>query len=99
MELLKEAGFSFTVKEYLKEPLTVSELKNLFSKLGKDPIDVIRKKETLFKELDLSGKELNLDEWIDIIIKHPKLLERPILLTESKAIIGRPPENFKQVLN
>lgn len=98
LEILEQAGFSFKIKEYLKEPMTTSELEDLFFKLKKTPEEVIRKKEDIYKELNLKDKDLSSQEWIKIIIEYPKLLERPILLTENQAIIGRPVEELSKIL-
>lgn len=98
LELLKEAKLTFEIKEYLKEPLTLEELENLFTKLGKEPQDVVRTKEAVYGELDLGNKVLSRQDWFQMIIENPKLLERPILLTATKAIIGRPPENLKELI-
>ena len=92
LDMLKERNLEFTVKEYLKEPLSEEELDNLFLKLGKTPAEVVRKKEQSYQDLELSEKNLSSKEWCQIIMENPELLERPILLTEQKAIIGRPPE-------
>ena len=98
LEILEKKGASFTVFEYLKTPLKKTQLKALFKKLQKKPEEVIRKKEALFKELKLADKKLTQDQWIDILIKNPKLLERPILESDSKAVVGRPPEEIKVLL-
>ena len=95
---MKKSSLEVTVKEYLKEPLSLPELENLFAKLGKTPGQVIRVKESIYKELGLGEKNLGSKELMEIIIDHPKLLERPILLTDEKAVIGRPPENLIELL-
>ena len=89
---------SFQIKEYLKEPLSKEELKELFQKLVLNPKDVVRKKEQKFKELNLDEKSLNIDQWIEILQNHPILLERPILMSSQKAIIGRPTEKLLEIL-
>lgn len=99
LQLLDELGIKYTVKEYLKEPLKESELQTLMQKLGKSPKEVIRTKEDIYKEQGLANKDLTDKQWIQTIIKHPKLLERPILETKTKAIIGRPPEDLKKILS
>lgn len=98
LKLLKELNVEFTLKEYLKEPLNEKALEALFKKLGKPPKDVIRVKEDTYKELNLSEKNLTDKQWIQTIIKHPNLLERPILETKNKAVIGRPTEELKTIL-
>jgi arsenate reductase len=65
--------------------------------LGFTPIQLIRKNETIWKE-HYKNKELTDDEIINAMIDHPKLIERPIVVSGSKAVIGRPPENIKSLL-
>ena len=98
LKLLQSKKVSFQIKEYLKEPLSKEELKELFQKLVLNPKDVVRKKEQKFKELNLDEKSLNIDQWIEILQNHPILLERPILMSSQKAIIGRPTEKLLEIL-
>ncbi|MBK26865.1 MAG: arsenate reductase (glutaredoxin) [Halobacteriovorax sp.] len=98
LAILEEKKVSFDVVEYLKNPLSESELDELFSKLGKEPLEVIRTKETVFKDLNLKGQELSRQEWIKIIAKNPILLERPIFDNGNQAVIGRPPENLLSII-
>lgn len=98
LALLEENKITPTVKEYLKEGLEVKELDDLFKRLGREPLEVMRTKEDLFKELKLKGKDLSRKEWLKVIAEHPVLLERPILDTGKKAAIGRPPEDLLTIL-
>jgi len=94
LTILAEQGIDFTTKEYLTEKLTSAELTELFLKLTGDPRKAIRTKEKIYEELGLKDKNIAPSEWVQILIEHPLLLERPILVTEKRTIIGRPPENF-----
>lgn len=96
LKILEHSGKKFTVKEYLTEPMSDRELLDLFSKLGMSGADVVRSKEDEYKPY--KGKALSDVEWAKIIVKTPKLLERPILVSKNKAVIGRPPENLKKLL-
>ena len=98
LQILDELGVNYRIKEYLKEPLKESELQELIKRLGKSPKELIRTKEDIYNEQGLGKKDLTDKQWIQTIIKHPKLLERPILVTKTKAIIGRPPEDLKKIL-
>lgn len=98
LKILESSNKEFTVLEYLKTPLKKTQLDNLFKKLGKDPIECVRTKEKLFKELGLKDKSLSKKDWIETLVENPVLLERPILEGTKKAIIGRPPENIKELL-
>lgn len=98
LKILEDSKTKFEIKEYLKEPLTKKEIKELFQLLGKDPLEVIRTKEDTFKELGLKDKKMTADQWASTIVENPVLLERPILVKGKKAVIGRPPEELKKLL-
>jgi arsenate reductase (glutaredoxin) len=98
-ELLELKKISFDIKEYLKTSFEKEELLSLFTKLDKKPIDIIRTKEKLFKELELKDQNLNNEQWAEVLIKNPILLERPILCTNDRAIVGRPPEDLLTILD
>ncbi len=99
LDLLNQKGIDFTIKEYLKEPLSSTELAQVFNKLNMLPSQVVRTKEDIYKELDLANKTLTDQEWIQVIIDNPKLLERPIFVTDNSAVIGRPTEELENFLN
>ena len=90
-QLIKDAGKDVDVVEYLNTPPTFEELKHLIDMLGISPEQLLRKGEAIFKE-QFKGKSFTDDEWIEIMIKNPKLIERPIVVDGEKAILGRPPE-------
>ena len=98
LELLKSKNIPFKVKEYLTEKLTVDELLSLFKALKKTPQEIVRKKEDLYKELELENKNYSNEQWAQIIVDNPKLLERPILVLNGNAVIGRPTENLETIL-
>ena len=98
LEILEKKKATYEVFEYLKTPLKKTQLKNLFKKLQKKPQEVVRTKEALYKDLKLADKKLTQDQWIDVLIKNPKLLERPILEGDKKAVVGRPPEEILSLL-
>ena len=88
-KLLQDSGIAFETIEYLKHPPSKKELKSILSKLGITAEHLIRKSEAIFKET-YKGRKLSEDEWIEAMIVHPKLIERPIIIMENKAVIGRP---------
>ena len=99
MSLLKEYNLDFSIVEYLKTPLTPSEIISLSKKLGKAPSEFVRKNEADFKNNDLA-KQLDDDhKMAEAIAKFPKIMERPIAVKGDKAVIGRPPENVLSLLN
>lgn len=97
LALLKEKGDHVVVQEYLKEPPTKEELREIVSLLEIRPFDLIRKSENEYKD-NFKGKNLSDEEWLDAMIAYPKLIERPIVINERSAIIGRPPENVLSIL-
>ena len=100
LELLQSKGFEPTIVEYLKNPPTVDELEEIITKLNIHPKQLIRFKENKAKELGIStGDKLTNEQWITILSKNPDLIERPIVVTATGAVIGRPPENVLKVLD
>ena len=96
LQLLKDAKCEFETILYMEKPLTAVELESIISKLNIAPIDLVRKGEAVWKE-KFKGKLLNDKEVISAMITYPKLMERPIVVSEEKAVIGRPPENIKTI--
>ncbi len=96
LKLIQEAGKDVEIIEYLKTPPTEPELKKLLLMLGMNPLDLIRKNDSIFKE-QFKGKELSDDEWIKIMVENPKLIERPIVVDRNKAVLGRPTEKIENL--
>ena len=97
VRILEEKNIDFKIIEYLKNPLSLNELKNILNILQLKPIDIIRKTEAEYKEnkIDLIKND---DEVLIAIIKFPKILQRPIILNGNKGVIGRPPENILSII-
>jgi arsenate reductase (glutaredoxin) len=95
--LLQERGHEPRVVEYLKEPPTKSELEALLAKLGLKPEQLVRKGEEIYKA-KYAGKKLTDAQWIDAMVADPILIERPIVVSGQRAVIGRPPQNVLQLL-
>lgn len=99
LALLEEAGTSFTVIRYLDEPPSASTLRALLSKLDVPTADVLRRNEPEFRALGLDKlAEIDAETAIQALLREPKLLQRPILETDDRAVIGRPPEQIKTLL-
>lgn len=98
LEILRDQGIEPTLVEYLKTPPNAAELKRILKLLGMEPRDLMRKKESEYKKADLDDPSLSRDELIAAMIKHPKLIERPIVLAKGRAALGRPPENVLEIL-
>lgn len=97
LEILNGRGQQVEVVEYIKEVPTAAKLKELLQKLRMKPEQIVRKGESVYKE-QFAGKSYSDDEWIDILVANPILIERPIVVNGDKAVIGRPPENVLTIL-
>ncbi|TVR37291.1 MAG: arsenate reductase (glutaredoxin) [Cryomorphaceae bacterium] len=97
LEILKEAGHEPAIRLYLDETPDVDTFKKLLARLNMRPEALLRKGEAVYKE-KFRGKDFNDDEWIDIMLENPKLIERPIVIRGNKAVVGRPPERVKEIL-
>jgi arsenate reductase len=98
LELLQAKGIQPVIVEYLKEPPDKAALKKILRLLKLKPRDLMRKKEDVYKKAKLDREGLSDDALISAMIMHPVLIERPIVLANGKAAIGRPPENVLEIL-
>ncbi len=98
LQLLKDQGIEPEIIEYLKTPPTSDELDSILQKLGMEPRDLMRKKEAEYKQTGMDDPSLGRREMIDGMVSTPKLIERPIVLANDKAAVGRPPENVLEIL-
>ncbi len=97
LQILENSGKDFQIREYLKEPLDEKELKELVEKLDITAIQLVRKNEKIWKE-NYKDKDLSDSELIMVMVKNPKLIERPIVEDEKKAVVGRPPSDIEKLL-
>lgn len=86
---LTQKGFEFSIIDYIKNPLSADELKNLCEKLNLKPIDIVRTNESIWKE-QFKNQSLSDENLFNILQENPKLIQRPIVIFEGKAIIARP---------
>ena len=98
LALLHEKGCEPRIFLYLEEELTFQDLKEVLQKLSKEPRDLLRKGEEEYKKNNLSNNKLSNENLINFMIEHPKLIERPIVIKDNKAVIGRPPENVLNLI-
>lgn len=98
MELLTEKGIEVEVVKYLDTPPDKLMLTNILDMLKLDPRELMRKGEQEYKDNNLADESLSRDELIDAMIKFPKLMERPIVVKNGKAAIGRPIQNIIDIL-
>ncbi len=97
LQYLKDKNIPFEIVEYLKTPLTEKLLEGLLVKLNKRPFEIIRTQEEYFRK-NLKGKDFNDYEWVKILIQNPKLIQRPIVERDFKAVIGDPIDNIDILL-
>ncbi len=97
LAILENSGKPFEVVKYLEDNLSFETLNEMIMLLNIKPIDLVRKNEAIWKS-DYKGKTLSDSEVIQAMVNNPKLIERPIVINEGKAIIGRPPELIKDIL-
>ena len=97
LAIINEKGVPVEVVEYLKDVPTAVDLKDILNKLGIPAEQLLRKGEKVYKE-NLKGKNMSNDQWVKIMTDNPVLIERPIVVSEGKAVIGRPPENVNDLL-
>lgn len=97
IQLLEESGQIFEIKNYLQNIPTTQELKEILVKLGLKPIDLIRKKESIFVE-KYKGKNFSDEQWIDIMVENPIFIERPIVINGDRAVVARPAELLLEII-
>jgi arsenate reductase (glutaredoxin) len=96
LALLEQCGVRTRVVEYLKTPPTAGELQAILGQLGIAAEDLVRKGEDIYKDR-YAGKTLTEAQWIEAMVRDPILIERPIVVKGGRAVLGRPPENVRQL--
>ncbi len=97
LQILNDLHKDFEVIDYLKNPPTKAELQHILKLLGFKPIDLVRKNEAVWKE-NFKGKNLSDSAITQAMIDFPKLIERPIVINNGKAVVGRPPQIIKTII-
>lgn len=99
LKILQEAGADVTVRRYLDDPPSVTELRKAIRRLGIEPVELVRRSEDAAKALGLDRGDHNIATVTVALAGNPILIERPVVLAEDgRAVIGRPPENVKELL-
>lgn len=98
LALLEEKGIEPEIVEYLKTSPNAATVKNLLSMLALSPRELMRKGESVYKENNLADDQLSDDQLINAMVENPILIERPIVVSNGKATIGRPPESVLDIL-
>ena len=97
-KLLRESGVAFEKVNYYLEPLGEKKLRELIGKMGIKPRELLRTSEPIYRELGLGKKDFSDDQIIALMVKHPDLIQRPIVERGARAVLGRPTENVKALL-
>ncbi|MBF0419518.1 MAG: arsenate reductase (glutaredoxin) [Magnetococcales bacterium] len=99
LKILEDKGITPKVVRYLDSPPTIQELEQVLTLLQLEPRQLMRTKESLYKELGLDNTRLSRQELIQAMATHPKLIERPVVRLGNRAVLGRPPEKVLEVLS
>lgn len=97
LELIKKNGENYQIVDYLGQPPTKKELIEILAMLNLKPADIVRKKGSVFFN-KYDGKTFSDDQWLDILIGNPELIERPIVVKDGKAVIARPAERIFELV-
>jgi arsenate reductase (glutaredoxin) len=97
-KLLRESGVAFEKINYYLEPLGEKKLRELIKRMGIKPRKLLRTSEPIYRELGLGKKDFSDDEIISLMVKHPDLIQRPIVERGDRAVLGRPTDNVKALL-
>lgn len=97
LNIIEDTGKPFTIIKYLENTLSFSEIEEIIKLLEINPIQLVRANEAIWKE-NFKGKTLSDKEIIKAMVKHPKLIERPIVINGNRAVIGRPPEKIHKII-
>jgi arsenate reductase (glutaredoxin) len=97
LQYLQEKGLECSIVEYLKTPFTREQFKELLMKLNMKPVEIVRTQEDEFKE-KLKGKTFTDEEWITILLENPKLIQRPIVVKNHKAVLGQSGDEIDRLL-
>lgn len=98
LQLLRERGIEPNIVEYLKTPPSYAELEDILTKLGLEPRALMRKQEKIYQTLGLENPNLSRHALICAMVEHPILIERPLVIVGTRAVIARPPETVLQIL-
>lgn len=98
LEIIREHGIEPTVVEYLKTPPSADELKDILARLDKAPRDLMRRGEAPYRDENLDDPSLTDDDLIAAMVRHPILIERPVVRAGDRVALGRPPESVAEIL-
>lgn len=99
--LLEDAGVTPEVRRYLDEPPSLDELRRVLDLLGMQPWELVRAAEDAYLDLGMAGWDRTggaVDAWLEAMVDHPRLIERPVVIDGDRAVLGRPPERVRDLL-
>ena len=97
LEYLQDKTGDFETIDYIRNGISREEIKEILAKMNTPPSNLVRTQEDYYKK-ELKGKDIPDEDWIDILAENPRLIQRPIIVTEHKAVLGQPPENIDNLL-
>ena len=99
MRIAEELGVEATIVNYIQDPPDAETLRGIIAKLEDEPTALVRR-DSKFKKLELSEDDVqSVDQIVEILVKHKQLLQRPVVVTAAKAIVGRPKERIRELLS
>ena len=96
---LREAGVDFEAVDYYTDPIPKTKLKELLRKMGMSARELLRTKEDIYRKLGLAERDLSEDEIVDLMVRYPDLIQRPIVEKGSRAILARPADRLREILS
>ena len=97
LEYLQDKTGDFETIDYIRNGISREEIREILAKMNTPPSNLVRTQEDYYKK-KLKGKDIPDEDWIDILAENPRLIQRPIIVTEHKAVLGQPPENIDKLL-
>jgi arsenate reductase len=97
LEYLQDKTGDFETIDYIRNGISREEIREILAKMITRPSNLVRTQEDYYKK-ELKGKDIPDEDWIDILAENPRLIQRPIIVTEHKAVLGQPPENIDNLL-
>ena len=98
LDLIRSRGITPRIVDYIETPPSIAELEDILDRLDIEPRALMRQEETEYKQLDLDDPALTRKELVTAMHEHPRLIQRPIVLANGKAALGRPPEDVLAIL-
>ncbi len=99
LQILEEEGVEVTIRRYLEDPPDAQTLAETIDRLDIAPHQLVRTKESLYGDLDIEEETMTDEQWVELMVNHPKLIQRPVVICDTGAVVGRPPERVHELLS